>query len=60
MQLVECGKNGKGYDVNTLLPWIKEALPVLKVGLMLLQVGLLASGLPIPLAGLADAAFGPS
>jgi serine/threonine protein kinase len=60
MQLVECGKNGKGYYVNTLLPWVKEALPVLKVGLMLLQVGLLASGLPIPLAGLVDAAFDPS
>jgi serine/threonine protein kinase len=60
MQLVECGKNGKGYEVNTVLPWVKEALPVLKVGLMLLQVGLLASGLPIPLAGLADAVLGQS
>jgi hypothetical protein len=58
MQLVECGKNGKGYEVNTLLPWVKEALPVLKVGLMLLQVGLCASGFPIPLAGLADAVLG--
>jgi serine/threonine protein kinase len=60
MQLVECGKNGKGYEVNTVLPWVKEALPVLKVGLMLLQVGLLASGLPIPLAGLAEAVLGQS
>jgi hypothetical protein len=59
-QLVECGPKGKGYKVNTLLPWVKEALPVLKVGLMLLQVGLSASGVPIPLVGLAEAVFGQS
>ena len=45
-QLVECGPKGKGYYLNTSLPWVKEALPVLKVGLMLLQVGLSASGVP--------------
>ena len=55
LELVQCGKNGKGYHVNTLSPWVKNALPVLKVGLMLLQVGLFAAGLPIPLAGIADA-----
>jgi serine/threonine protein kinase len=59
-QLVPCGKNGKGYEVDTLKGWVKEALPVLKVGLMLLQVGLFASGIPIPVAGLADAVFGQS
>ena len=59
-RLVKSGKDGKGYDVITTKPWVKEALPILKVGLILLQVGLFASGLPIPLVGLADSVFGQS
>ena len=54
---VPCGKDGDGYEVNTLKPWVKKAIPVLKVGLFLLQLGLLASGVPIPVAALANAAI---
>eukprot|EP01036_Dinobryon_divergens_P030287 gene30287-39508_t len=53
-ELVRCGPKGMGYKVKNLKSWVKKALPVLKVGLMLLQVGLLASGMPIPLTGLAN------
>ena len=52
-ELVRCGPKGMGYKVKNLKSWVKKALPVLKVGLMLLQVGLFATGMPIPLAGLA-------
>jgi hypothetical protein len=54
---VPCGKDGDGYEVNTLKPWVKKAIPVLKVGLFLLQLGLSASGVPIPVAALANAAI---
>ena len=54
---VPCGKDGGGYEVETLKPWVKKAIPVLKVGLLLLQLGLSASGVPIPVAALANAAI---
>ena len=57
LERVPCGKDGDGYKVNTLKPWVKKAIPVLKVGLILLQLGLLASGVPIPVAGLANSAI---
>jgi serine/threonine protein kinase len=53
-ELVPCGPKGCGYRIKTLKSWVRKAVPVLKVGLMLLQVGLICSGIPIPLAGVAN------
>jgi len=57
MQPVACGPDGDGYLVTNLTGMVKKALPLLRVGLMLLQIGLLSTGVPIPLAGLADSAL---
>mmetsp|Transcript_7240 Transcript_7240/g.10226 ORF Transcript_7240/g.10226 Transcript_7240/m.10226 type:complete len:633 (+) Transcript_7240:96-1994(+) len=51
---VPCGKNGDGYKVDTLKPWVRKAIPILKVGLMLLQLSLSVPGAPLPLTGLAN------
>ena len=57
MQPVACGPDGDGYLVTNLTGMVKKALPLLRVGLMLLQIGLLSTGVPIPIAGLADSAL---
>jgi cysteinyl-tRNA synthetase len=57
MQPVACGPDGDGYLVTNLTGIVKKALPLLRVGLMLLQIGLLSTGVPIPIAGLADSAL---
>jgi len=57
-ELVPCGPKKNGYTVSVLKPWVKRAIPVLKVGLLILQIGLMASGVPIPLLGLAQEALG--
>jgi len=57
LEMVPCGKDGGGYEVDTLKPWVKKAIPVLRAGLLLLQLGLSVSGFPIPVAALANAAI---
>ncbi len=36
---------------------MKKALPLLRLGLMILQIGLLSTGVPIPIAGMANSAL---
>ena len=54
---VACGPDGDGYVVTNLTEFVKKALPLLRLGLMILQIGLLSTGVPIPIAGLANSAL---
>ena len=59
MKSVACGPGGDGYVVTNLTEILKKALPLLRLGLMInhLQIGLLSTGVPIPIAGMANSAL---
>ena len=57
MKPVACGPDGDGYVVTNLTEIVKKALPLLRLGLMILQTGLLSTGVPIPIAGMANSAL---